>query len=43
MAGSPNPDWVAAVVHPGLVQQLWVLVAVSPVEGLPPVTLEREL
>ena len=35
MAGSHDLDWVVALVHPGLVQQLWAL-STAPSGGATP-------
>ena len=39
MMGSPDLDWVAVMVHTGLVQQLWVLAMAFLVGGPPPVAI----
>ena len=42
MVGFPDEDKVVVAVHPGLVQQLWVLPVVSPVEWLPPIAQGKD-
>ena len=42
MVGSPDPDWVVTVIHPGLAQQLWALFVASLMGEPLPVTPGRD-